>query len=189
MNIACRRGHVLQNGSQVKTTTAKTSGSESPTLPEIEYGRLPQSLSDDYAATRGVLIAAAAGNQGEVGASVVSRHPWVISVAGCDPSGRPMSQSNFGSSIGRFGLLAPGDNITSLGPTGDPETFGGTSAATPFVSGTLALLWSEFPSAAASTLKLALAGRQARTTVVPPLLDAEAAYQSLASQQQRRNAS
>jgi subtilisin family serine protease len=143
----------------------------------------------NYAANRGVLIAAAAGNQGEVGASVVSRHPWVISVAGCDPSGRPMSQSNFGGSIGRFGLLAPGDNITSLGPTGDPETFGGTSAATPFVSGTLALLWSEFPSAAASTLKLALAGRQARTTVVPPLLDAEAAYQSLASQQQRRNAS
>jgi subtilisin family serine protease len=143
----------------------------------------------NHAAARGVLIAAAAGNQGEVGASVVSRHPWVISVAGCDSTGRPMSQSNFGGSIGRFGLLAPGDNITSLGPTGAPETFGGTSAATPFVSGTLALLWSEFPSVAASTLKLALAGSQARTTVVPPLLDAEAAYQSLASQQLRRKAS
>ncbi len=145
--------------------------------------RAEKQLEDvlNHAATSGILIAAAAGNQSQVGASVLSRHPWVLSVAGCDASGRPLAQSNLGGSIGRFGLLAPAQNITSLGPSGTPETFGGTSAATPFVSGTLALLWSEFPSASASSIKLAVAGRHSRTSVVPPLLDAEAAYQSLAS--------
>jgi subtilisin family serine protease len=144
-----------------------------------------------YAATRGVIIIAAAGNQGEIGGSVLSRHPWVISVAGCDLGGRPTSQSNLGGSIGRHGLSAPADNITSLGPNGKPETFGGTSAATPFVSGTVALLWSEFPAASASSVKLAVTGvgRQARKTVVPPLLDASAAYQALASTHNGRKAS
>jgi len=145
----------------------------------------------NYAAARGVIISAAAGNRGEVGASVLSRHPWVISVAGCDPAGVPTSQSNLGGSIGRYGLLAPAHNITSLGPTGSPETFGGTSAATPFVSGTVALLWSEFPVATASTIKLAVtaAGRHSRTTIIPPLLDAEAAHQALVSMYTGRNTS
>ena len=142
-----------------------------------------------YAANRGAIVVAAAGNQGEVGASVLSRHPWVIPVAGCDAAGRPTGQSNLGGSIGRYGLLAPAQNITSLGPGGNPETFSGTSAAAPFVSGTIALLWSEFPAASASTIKLAVTGHSTRATVVPPLLDAEAAYQALAATLTRRKAS
>ena len=144
-----------------------------------------------YAATRGAIVVAAAGNQGEVGGSVLSRHPWVIPVAGCDLQGRPTSQSNLGSSIGRCGLSAPAQNITSLGPNGEPATFGGTSAAAPFVSGTIALLWSEFPAASASSIKLAVTGveRQTRKTVVPPLLNAWAAYQALAAAHNGRKAS
>jgi subtilisin family serine protease len=132
----------------------------------------------DYAAQRGAALIAAAGNQGVVGSSVITRHPWVIPVGGCDLRGRPLDQSNLGSSIGRRGLLAPADNITSLGPEGKPITFGGTSAAAPFVTGALALLWSEFPDASAAELLLALgrARRPSRATIVPPLLDAWAAY-------------
>ena len=135
----------------------------------------------DYAARRGVIAVAAAGNQGTVGSSALTRHPWVIPVVACDLQGRPISYSNLGSSIGRRGLGAPGDDVTSLGTDGKSLTFGGTSAATPFVTGAIALLWSEFPSATASEVKLAVtqASVQRRRSVVPPLLDAWAAYQRL----------
>jgi subtilisin family serine protease len=137
----------------------------------------------DYAAQRGVITVAAAGNQGVVGSSVLTRHPWVIPVAGCDLQGRPMGQTNLGNSIGRRGLLAPGEGVTSLGSEGEPITFGGTSAAAPFVTGAVALLWSEFSAAPAAELLLALGRARApsRATIVPPLLDAWAVHQFMLS--------
>jgi subtilisin family serine protease len=142
-------------------------------------GQLEQAL--DYAAQRGVLVVAAAGNQGTVGSSAITRHPWVIPVVGCDLQGRPTMESNLGSSIGRWGLAAPGENIVSLGTGGKPQTSAGTSAAAPFVTGAIALLWSEFPSAGAAQIKLAVtqAGRPPRRTIAPPLLDAWAAYEAM----------
>jgi subtilisin family serine protease len=62
-------------------------------------GELQSAL--DYAAQRAVIIVAATGNQGVVGSSVITRHPWLIPVAGCDLQGRPLSQSNLGNSIGK----------------------------------------------------------------------------------------
>ena len=126
-----------------------------------------------------VIIVAAAGNQGTVGSSAITRHPWVIPVVACDLSGRPMNESNLGSSIGRRGLSAPGDGITSLGSGG---------------------LWTRlqervwrclcdrhdcaavvrFPTASATQIKLAVtqAATRRRASVAPPL-DAGAAYQNL----------
>ena len=136
----------------------------------------------DQALRRGVIVVAAAGNQGTVGSSAISRHPWVIPVVACDLRGNPISYSNLGSSIGRRGLRAPGDGITSLGADGKPRTFGGTSAAAPFVTGAIALLYSAFPKASAAQIKLAVTQAfAARRTIVPPLLDAWAAYQTLAT--------
>jgi subtilisin family serine protease len=141
------------------------------------------SLEDalDQATKRGVLVIAAAGNQGTLGSSVLTRHPWIVPVVACDGKGRPTAESNLSSSIGRRGLCAPGDAISSLGTMGQPLTTGGTSAAVPFVTGTIALLWSEFPHASAIEIKLAVmqAGMSRRTTVVPPLLDAWSAYEML----------
>jgi subtilisin family serine protease len=135
----------------------------------------------DQAARRGVIVVAAAGNQGTLGSTAITCHPWVIPVVAYDLQGRPMNHSNLGSSIGRRGLGAPGDRITSLGAQGEPLTFGGTSAAAPFVTGAIALLWSEFPTATATEIKLAATHARIprRTTVVPPLLDAWAAYQTM----------
>jgi subtilisin family serine protease len=136
----------------------------------------------DYALNRGVIAVAASGNQGTLGSSAITRHPWVIPVVACDLQGRPISYSNLGNSIGRRGLCAPGDRITSLGTEGKTLTLGGTSVATPFVTGAIALLWSEFPTATAAEVKLAVTQGNGvrRTTVVPPLLDAWAAYQVMA---------
>ena len=133
----------------------------------------------DQAARRGVIVIVAAGNQGTLGSTAITCHPWVIPVVGYDLQGRPMNHSNLGSSIGRRGLGAPGDRITSIGANGKPLTLGGTSAAAPFVTGAIALLWSEFPTATATEMKFAAthAYIPRRTTVVPPLLDAWAAYQ------------
>lgn len=139
----------------------------------------------DYSARRGVVVVAAAGNQGTVGSSAITRHPWVIPVTACDDRGRPISYSNFGDSIGRRGLSAPGAGVHSLGTNGHAPTFGGTSAAAPFVTGTIALLQSLFPGASVSDIRVALtqtwAGR--RRSVVPLLLDAWSAYQMLAKSQ------
>lgn len=142
----------------------------------------------DQAARRGVIVVAAAGNQGTLGSTAITRHPWVIPVVAYDLQGKPMDHSNLGSSIGRRGLGAPGDRITSIGTNGKPLTLGGTSAAAPFLTGAIALLWSEFPNAPATDLKLAItqtsSGR--RNTVVPPLLDAWGAYQSLLTTHAKR---
>lgn len=135
----------------------------------------------DRAGRHGVIVVAAAGNQGALGSSAITRHPSVIPVAACDRRGRPMKDSNLGGSIGRRGVSAPGEGVTSLGADGEPLTFGGTSVAAPFVTGAIALLWSVFLAATAAQIKLAVtqSGIQRRASVVPPLLDVAAAYETL----------
>lgn len=141
-----------------------------------------------HAARRGAIVVAAAGNQGAVGGSVVTRHPGVIPVTACNQQGRPMTMSNLGGSIGRRGLSAPGEGITSVGAEGQPLTLGGTSVAVPFVTGAIGLLWSEFPAAGAAEIKFAVTQAYAsrRASVVPPLLDAWASYQFLLRANSRR---
>jgi len=135
----------------------------------------------DQAVRRGVLVVAAAGNQGTLGSSALTRHSWVIPVVACDLHGRPLRSTNLGRSIGRRGLSAPGEAITSLGAEGPSLTLSGTSAAAPFVTGAIALLWSALPHASARAVHGAITHADAprRTTVVPPRLDAWAAYHRL----------
>lgn len=83
----------------------------------------------NYASKHGVIIIAAAGNQGILGSTAITRHPWVIPVVACNNAGNPMRLSNLGSSIGRKGVSAPGESITSLGTNNSPVIFSGTSAA------------------------------------------------------------
>jgi subtilisin family serine protease len=148
--------------------------------------RLGEAL--DYSTKRGTVVVAAAGNQGSIGSSDITRHPWVIPIVACDLRGRPIGYSNLGNAIGRRGLSAPGDGITSLGTDNTTPTFSGTSAAAPFVTGAIALLMSIFPDATAAQLRLAVTrGKELRRpTVVPPLLDAWAAYQLMATTHARR---
>ncbi len=141
----------------------------------------------DLAARRGVIVAVAAGNQGAVGGTAITRHPWAIAVAACDERGKLLSYTNLGGAIGRRGLLAPGKEIAGLDSAGGVASFSGTSAATPLVTGTAALLRSEFPRATGAQIRMALAHSSGprRASVVPPLVNAWGAYLALAHTQRR----
>ena len=132
-----------------------------------------------YAGRRGVLVVAAAGNQATLGGSVITRHTAVIPTVAIDRRGRPMAESNLGGSIGRRGLGAPGQGILSLQPAGPLRAGGGTSAAAAFVTGAIGLLWSLFPNATATELRDAVTSGGRRRTVIPPLLNGEAAFATL----------
>jgi subtilisin family serine protease len=136
----------------------------------------------NYAASAGVLVVAAAGNDGTIYSSSITHHPWVIPVTACGQTGVPLVTSNLSRSLGTRGLLAPGDRITSLGLNGQPMTLSGTSFAVPFVAGSIALLWSAFPDASAAEVRMAIVPQASRrAAIVPPMLDATAAYQRLAA--------
>lgn len=166
----------MDAGAQILNLSVALVGGSSHGLRQLEDAL-------NLAVRRGVLVVAAAGNQGTLGSSCLTRHPWVVPVVACDNNGRPTGESNLGVSIGRRGLCAPGRAVTSLGARGQPETFTGTSAAAPFVTGTIALLWSEFPRASPVAVRAATAGAALGrpNSVVPPLLDAWGAYQTLAA--------
>ena len=131
----------------------------------------------DYSAKKGVILVAATGNQGSIGSSVVTSHPWIVSVAACDLNGKPIDQSNLGCSISKWGLMAPGNNIQSLKSDGGYTIMSGTSVAAPFVTGSIGLLWSLFPEASPNMIRFAhLQGGRQRRSLIPPRLDAWYAY-------------
>ena len=55
-------------------------------------GRVALVQALDHAARRGVLIVAAAGNQGMVGGTIITAHPWVVPVGACDLRGVPLER-------------------------------------------------------------------------------------------------
>ena len=105
--------------------------------------KLAQALG--YAAARGTLVVAAAGNQGTVGGSVITRHPWVMSVVACDLAGRPLAITNLGSSD-----CAAGSDGARRWCHGSRRRWTAVHLEwnqrwTPFVTGALALLLSMLP--------------------------------------------
>jgi subtilisin family serine protease len=141
---------------------------------------LAEALS--FAGSRGVIPVAAAANQGGIVGTTLTLHPWVIPVMACDRAGRPLQSSSFSPMVGKRGVSAPGEDITSLGTNGKLLTLSGTSAATAFVTGAIALLWSEWPKARAADVRFALtnASLRRRVALIPPILNAWSTYQALA---------
>jgi subtilisin family serine protease len=144
----------------------------------------------DHAARHGVLVVAAAGNDPTTTGSSLTRHPWAIPVTASDHHARPMPNLTVGASIGRRGVSAPGSLVLRPGPGDTWVPFGGTSAAAPLVTGTIALLWALFPDASAAEIRWAVTAARPsdRRRVVPPLLDAQRAYGRMAMRYAERRA-
>jgi subtilisin family serine protease len=109
-----------------------------------------QALTDAvaYAASKGVPMFAAAGNNGSETMFYPAAYAQVLAVAGTDPSDRLYSWSNRGAWVQ---VAAPGCNVaTARG--GGYENFCGTSSATPVVSGLAGLALSAPGSPAAADL-------------------------------------
>lgn len=134
-----------------------------------------------YAADRGVIAVAAAPNFGTSAQSVLNNHPWVVTVVAAANSGHPLATSVLTPRIGRQGLSAPGEKVSVSAHPGFLGTLTGTSAAAAFVTGAIALIWSEVPQAKAVNVRSAVTSRPPghRAGLQPPMLNAWRAYQDL----------
>ncbi|MFE4350577.1 S8 family serine peptidase [Peribacillus butanolivorans] len=114
-------------------------------LGETSYSEaLNKAVQEAY--SKGLLIVAAAGNEGDMGKSVQRVYPaafsHVISVAATDSKDKRTSYSNYHSTVD---IAAPGDYILSTLPNNRYGWMSGTSMATPMVAGVAALIWSNEP--------------------------------------------
>ena len=98
---------------------------------------LAESIKD--AQDRGVLIVAAAGNNGNGAQTYPAAYPGVVSVAATDAADAPAAFTTFGPWVT---LGAPGVNVFSALPGNKYGTLSGSSAAAAYVSGVAALAWS-----------------------------------------------
>lgn len=107
----------------------------------------------NYAASKGSVVVAAAGNESTSSPSYPAYYEAAIAVAATDSNDRIASFSNYGDWVD---VAAPGVNILSTVPGGGYQTASGTSMATPLVAGQAALLASQGKSA--SEIRQAIEG-------------------------------
>jgi thermitase len=115
----------------------------------------------EYARSKGVLIVAAAGNEGEN----IDKHPEypasygagnILAVAAIGPSGALASFSDYGSS--NVDLAAPGEQILSTYTSSGYKKLSGTSMASPFVAAAAAMLHAKDSSLSYSTIRAVIRG-------------------------------
>ncbi len=107
----------------------------------------------EYAYKRGVLVVAASGNDGANQVLMPSGYPEVVCVGAVDGELQHAQFSNYGDEVD---VVAPGVGVYTCGANGTRTYFSGTSSATPFVAGALAVLRGRNPQADADELRARL---------------------------------
>jgi PatG C-terminal/Subtilase family len=131
IDIAVERGADVIN---ISAGQLEPSGVAEPALAEAAR----------HARESGVIVVAAAGNDGCDCLHVPAALPDVIAVGALDRAGVPLDISNWGQGYLGHAVMAPGQDIPVAMPEGGVATRSGTSYAAAIVSGTAALLLSEF---------------------------------------------
>ena len=115
-------------------------GGKSTQLKEEAYNE-----AIDYAESHGVIIVAAAGNNGGDAADIIpANSDKVITVAALDKQLKKAQFSNYITNT-KYGIAAPGVSIMSPWKSGRYAAFDGTSMAAPHVSGLVAVMRSLDP--------------------------------------------
>ena len=104
---------------------------------DVEYMR-----ATAEAIRSGIVIVAAAGNDGNNNRCMPADYPGVVCVASTDMAGQRSCFSNYGPQVT---IAAPGSSIRSTVPTSSYGVKSGTSMATPVVAGAVALYISQMP--------------------------------------------
>jgi thermitase len=102
-----------------------------------EGGGLPHEEVIRYALSKGVSIVAASGNDGRQDRYYPGALPGVIAVGAVDRNNQIAAFSTYGSHVS---FVAPGANIVSSYPQNNYSISSGTSQASPYVAGGIALL-------------------------------------------------
>ncbi len=131
----------------------------------------------DRAREHGAIVVAAFGNEAGGGPRPLLAHPWVLGVAGADEHGR--STQVIPAAVAPQVVLAPGIAVRSTAPGDGYRLMSGTSSAAPFVTGTLALLRSVYPTVPSMALRAAVLAPEAEP---PGLLSGEEARRRIETQ-------
>lgn len=99
---------------------------------------------------KGLLIAAAAGNDGKASVDYPAKYLGAIAVGAVNQS---LSRAGFSNTGNELEVTAPGVNVMSTCLNNNYEYMSGTSMSTPYVSGNLALLKQRYPNMTSQQLR------------------------------------